>query len=263
MEKLNPIFFNTISEESDIPLYYQLISIIKRSISAGMIKTGDVLPSETEFCDRYNISRSTVRHAIGELKNEGLVSRRRGKGTFITEPKLNRKMEEVYSFSNEMRNMGLVPSSDILDFRVVSPGMDLIKNLNLKDENVKVYKIVRVRLANEEPLLLETTYIPWFIVPDLTKIMLQNESLYKIFKDKAGIQPYEAEESYESVILDKEIACILKCKQNSSGFFLERKARTQTGEIYEFTQSIMRGDRTKFVIKLKNNEVQFNRSIDT
>ena len=263
MEKLNPIFFSTISEESDIPLYYQLISIMKRSISAGMLKTGDALPPETEFCDRYNISRSTVRRAIGELKNEGLVSRRRGKGTFITEPKLNRKVEEVYSFSNEMRNMGLVPSSDILDFKVVTPGMDLIKNLNLKDENIKVYKIVRVRLANGEPLLLETTYIPWFLIKDLTKTMLQNESLYKIFKDKAGILPCEAEESYESVILDKDIANILKCKQNSSGFFLERKARTKTGEIYEFTQSIMRGDRTKFVIKLKNNEILFNRSIDT
>lgn len=258
----NPVFLGNIIEESSVPLYFQLVSIIKRGIKVGLIKTGDILPSEAELCANYNISRSTVRHAIGELESEGLVVRRRGKGTFISEPKLNRKMDEVYSFSKEMRNLGLEPSSKILDFQIISAQMDVSINLELKEGSDRVYKLVRIRLANDEPLLLETSYIPVNIVPNLTKEMLENDSLYKVISEQAGIVPFEAEESYESIILDKDSANLLTCKQNSSGFFIERKTRMQSGEVYELTQSIMRGDRTKFVIKLKNKGIEFNRSID-
>ena len=255
------IFFGNIVQSSDIPLYYQLLSIIKRGIKVGVIKTGDILPSEAELCASYNISRSTVRHAVGELEREGLVVRRRGKGTFISEPKLNRKMDEVYSFSKEMRNLGLEPSSKILDFQIIAAQMDLGKSLEMKDRD-DAYKIVRVRLANDEPLLVETTFIPVEIVPGLTREMLENKSLYEVIDANTGNTPYEAEESYESIILRKETANLLRCKQNASGFYIERKTRMQDGTVFEWTQSIMRGDRTKFVVKLKNKGIEFNRSID-
>ncbi len=259
---VNPILQSSISVSSDIPLYYQLISIIKRNISVGLLKPGDLLPSETEFCETFNISRTTVRQAIGELEEEGLVIRRRGKGTYISEPKLKRKMEDVYSFSNEMKNLGLRPDSKVIEFLGILPQADLVENLELKNKNSRVYKIVRLRRANEEPLLLETTYIPVYVYPGLTEEMLKGESLYSLLREKAGIVPFEAEESYESIILDREVSKMLHCKSNSSGFYIERKAKTQTGEVYEFTQSIMRGDRTKFVVNLKNNGITFNRNIN-
>jgi len=258
----NPILQSSISERSDIPLYYQLISIIKRNISVGLLKPGDLLPSETELCETFGISRTTVRQAIGELEAEGLVIRRRGKGTYISEPKLRRKMEDIYSFTNEMRTLGLRPYSKIVEFLEITPQLDLVENLELKNKDSRVYKIVRLRMANDEPLLIETTYVPVYVYPGLTEDMLKNESLYSLLKEKAGVIPFEAEESYESIILDREVSYMLHCPKSSSGFFIERKARTQTGEVYEFTQSILRGDRTKFVVKLKNNSISFNRDIN-
>ena len=256
------VFLGNIDENSDMPLYVQLLSIIRRGIKTGLINEGDTLPSEAELCEMFNLSRSTVRHAIGELENEGLVIRRRGKGTFISKPKMSRKMEEVYSFSKEIRNMGLQPSSKILDFQIISNDIDLSRNLELKDSGDKIYKIVRLRMANEEPLLLETTYIPVYIIPGLKKDRLESESLYQIMREHSGIEPYEAEESYESVLIDQKTAALLNCKKNSSGFFIERKTLLQSGEVYEYTQSIMRGDKTKFVIRLRNKGIEFNREFD-
>lgn len=262
MDSSNTVLLSNISIDSDVPLYYQIISVIKRNLAAGMIKPGDMLPSETAFCETYNISRTTIRQAIGELEAEGLVVRRRGKGTFISEPKMKRKMQDIYSFSKEMRSMGLVPSSRVLGFEVIEAEKNLADNMGLKAPKTKVFKIVRIRLANDEPLLLETTYVPYDIYPQLSRDRLESESLYSIITGVAGIIPASAEESYETILIDKSIAELLKCKANSCGFFVERKAWSQADEVYELTQSIIRGDRTKFVVRLSNNDLSFNRNIN-
>jgi GntR family transcriptional regulator len=260
--KDNPILKSNLSMNSDVPLYYQLITLIKRNISVGLLKEGDMLPSELELCNTFNISRTTVRQAIGELESEGFVVRRRGKGTFLCKPKMKRNLNNIYSFSTEMRQLGLDPSSKFIGFDKIKPKEDLIKAFNLKDESQLVFKIMRIRLADNEPLLLETTYIPEYIYPNLTEAVLKEKSLYTIIKNNAGFEPHTAEESYESVILNDKMAKMLGCKSNSSGMFVQRKTWTSTGELYELTQSFMRGDRSKFVVTLVKDGVSFKRDID-
>ena len=96
----NPVLMSKLSLDSDIPLYSQLVSIIKRNISAGTLATGALLPSEAELCRSFDVSRSTVRQAIGALETEGLVIRKQGRGTFVAEPKMRRRTENVYSFTS-------------------------------------------------------------------------------------------------------------------------------------------------------------------
>ena len=86
--QISPILLSKLSLDSDIPLYSQLVGIVKRNISAGTLSSGDLLPSETELCKAFDISRSTVRQAIGALESEGLVVRKQGRGTFVAEPKM-------------------------------------------------------------------------------------------------------------------------------------------------------------------------------
>jgi len=258
----NPHATDIIIEDSTTPLYSQLINVIKSKIKNGQFVVGDLLPSEAELCLEYNLSRSTVRHAMTELENEGLVIRRRGKGTFISEPKINRKVDEIYSFSKEMRYLGLEPSSKILDFRKTKIDIDLQEHAEINYLEENAYKIVRLRLANSEPLLLETTYIPMYVIPDLTQEMLGERSLYGLIYERTGFKPSEAEETYESVIIDKESAKLLGCKQNSSGFYIERKTWMKNGAVFELLHSIMRGDRSRFVLKLKNQGIEFNKSVD-
>ena len=134
----HPILSANLSQDNNTPLYFQLETLIKRCISSGLVKPGDLLPSEAEFCRTFGISRSTVRQAVGELEEEGLVIRHQGKGTFIAEPKLHRRSENIYSFTSEAISMGLHPSSTLVDFDVIRPTEDLRRMLELQSADILV-----------------------------------------------------------------------------------------------------------------------------
>lgn len=247
--------------DSNVPLYYQLVSIIKRNIAAGLLKTGDLLPSESELCNCLNISRSTVRQAIGTLESEGLVVRRQGKGTFVAEPKMRRRTENVYSFTSEISAMGMTPSSTIIEFNIIDPTSDLVTMLELHSPNTKLYKFTRIRRVNGEPLILETSFYPQYIYPKLTRDILETHSFYSLLYE-VGIVPNSAVDSYEAVTLSKDEAELLHCKAGSAGFFIQRRTRSESGDIYELTQSLMRGDRAKLDVVLHKDGVSFSRSVD-
>lgn len=256
----NPILHGEIQLGSKLPLTYQLMMIIKRNIVSNSLKPGSQLPTEEEFCKAYDISRSTVRNALSELEEEGLIDRVRGKGTFISKNKLRRKMEQVYSFTHEMVALGLKPSSRILEFEEVEAG-DLSRIFRISPDDL-IYHIMRVRQANAEPLLLETTYVPVKHYGGITREKLEGGSLYDLLQDHAGIQPYNAEETYESIVLDKKVCQLLGCPAKTPGFFIERATRLANGEVYEITQSFMRGDRSKIVLTLHQDSYSFNRDIE-
>ena len=189
----NPILHTALSLDSDIPLYAQLVGIIKRNISTGVLAVGALLPSEAELCRCLSISRNTVRQAIGELEDEGLVVRKRGRGTFVADPATNRRGVR-YSFTTEVSSMGKVPSSTLVDFAVEVPGAAICKKMELR-EGTPVYCFTRVRNVDGEPLILETSYYPQYIYPNLTRDMLQTHSFYSLLYH-VGIVPFAADESY-------------------------------------------------------------------
>ena len=258
---VSPILEAKLSLDSNVPLYNQLVAIIKRHISAGILSSGDLLPSEADLCRALSISRSTVRQAIGTLESEGLVVRRQGKGTFVAEPKVHRKTERVYSFTAEISSMGLTPSSELIEFSVIEPTPDIVKMLELRSPDVLVYKFTRIRKADGEPLILETSFYPQYIYPNLTRELLETHSFYSLLYD-VGVIPYTAVDSYEAVKLSKADAELLHCRAGNAAFFVQRQTRTESGECYEFTQSYIRGDRTTLDIVLHKDSVSFSRSVD-
>ena len=133
----NPILKASLSMASDIPLYAQLTGIIKNTITSGTLRVGDLLPSEAELCDKFEISRNTVRQAIGSLEEAGFVVRKRGKGTFVADPSTGRKGVQ-YSFTTEISSMGKHPSSTLVSFDIIDPAPK-IKRLMALEDGVKVY----------------------------------------------------------------------------------------------------------------------------
>ena len=257
----NPILNANLSADNNIPLYFQLESLIKRCISSGLIKAGDMLPSEAELCKAFSISRTTVRQAIGELEEEGLVLRHQGKGTFVAEPKLHRRSENIYSFTSEATAMGLSPSSTLISFEVISPTQDVTRMLELQSGEVPVYRFTRIRKVDGVPLMLETSYYPKYIYPGLTPELLQTHSFYSLLYER-GIVPVTAVDTYEAIRLDHSEADFLETKPGSAGFSHQRITRSENGEVFELTQSIMRGDRTKLEITMHRDGVSFARSFD-
>ena len=257
----NPVLLSTLSMDSDIPLYSQLVSIVKRNITAGTLGPGELLPSEAELCKTFNVSRSTVRQAIGSLETEGLVVRKQGRGPFVAEPKMRRKTENVYSFTSEISSMGLTPSSTLVEFEVMEPTPDITRVLELSTQDTAVYRFTRIRNVDGEPLILETSFYPQYIYPKLTRELLRTHSFYSLLYE-VGIAPASAVDSYEAVVLGREEAEMLGCKPGSCAFSVQRRTRTETGMIYEYTQSLIRADRVTLDIVLHKDGVSFTRSVD-
>lgn len=252
-----------LSMESTLTLSYQLGQFIRRLVDSGELEAGDVIPTEEAFCQAYNVSRSTVRAALKGLVDEGLLVRVRGKGTFVSGQKLRRKMESVYSFTHEMEAAGIRPSSRILAFRKIHPSRDVAKILfDSSTSDQEVYSIIRIRLADNVPHLMETAFIPVNIIPGLTEERLQGNSLYDILRDEAGVVPYHAEESYESCVIEKGVCDLMGCPKNTPGFFIQRIAYDKDGRIYELTQSVMRGDRSKLVVSLNQGNYFLKRKMN-
>lgn len=183
------ILASRLSMDSDIPLYTQLVGIIKQNISSGELNVGDLLPSEAELCRTMGISRNTVRQAIGELEEEGLVVRKRGKGTFVADPNARGKCVR-YSFTTEISSMGKVPSSTMVDFGIIVPPPEISRKMQLQ-EGVTVYCFTRVRNVDGEPLILETSYYPQYLYPNLTRELVQTHSIYSLLYH-VGIAPAAA-----------------------------------------------------------------------
>ena len=257
----SPILKAELTDDGNIPLYSQLINVVKRYISAGLLVPGDLLPSETEMIKNFGVSRSTVRQAMGALEDEGLVIRKRGRGTFVAEPEMKRKTENIWSFTSEVRAMGKQPSSTLISFELITPTLDIVSKLDLARADVKVYKFTRIRRVDGEPLMLETSYYPEYVYPGLTREQLEAHSMYSLLYE-AGIVPGTAEDSYEVVRLSREDAELLQCKRSNIGFFHQRRCETDGGEVFEFTQSLIRGDRVRLDVITQKDGVSFSRSFD-
>ena len=255
----SPILNNKLMIDSEMPLYTQLIGIIKRSITSGEVGVGALLPSEAELCGAYGISRNTVRQAIGALEEDGFVVRKRGKGTFVADPSTRRK-SVPYSFTTEVSQLGKTPSSTLVSFEIlpVSPRIREIFDLA---GDAKVYCFTRVRNVDGKPLIVETSYYPQDVYPGLTRDMLQTHSVYSLLYH-AGVVPFSAEDSYEAVLLGDREAALLDCRSGTAAFFHQRRTTGENGRIYEYTTSFMRADRVKLNVRFQKGATEFTRAVE-
>ena len=185
--------------------------------------------------------------------------RKRGKGTFVADPSTRRKGVQ-YSFTTEISSMGKHPSSTLVSFDIIDPAPK-IKRLMALEDGVKVYCFTRVRNVDNEPLILETSYYPQHIYPNLTREMLETHSFYSLLYH-VGIVPFAADESYEAVILDDSCAALLGVPSGSCAFFHQRLTRTEDGRIYEYTRSYIRGHRVRLDVHMQKSGMNFVRTID-
>lgn len=246
-----------IEQSNEQPLYLQLERLIEAHIEKNRLKPGDLLPSEGELCTRFHLSRSTVRQALGHLEERGAVLRRRGLGTFVAQPKVNRSLDYLYSFSAQMREMGYETSSRFLSFCETRADERLAALLGIAPEE-PLYAFERLRLANGEPMLLENTMILARHCLRLTEAQLHERSIYELAAAQ-GVRLGQAVETYEPVVLDRKQTELLACAGNRSAFFITRRSYTALGELFEYTRSFMAGQRSRLQITLRQNQVTFTK----
>jgi len=160
--------FKKINKHIPIPAYYQLKEIISEKIESKELKTGEKITSENKLSELYQISRMTVRQAIKELVEEGLIYKEKGKGTFVSRPKLKRDLSELTSLTEEMERSGYKVKTKVLEMKVISASKRIAHKLEIA-LGEKIIKIDRLKLADNKPFFLETSFLPFDICPGLIK----------------------------------------------------------------------------------------------
>jgi len=169
-----------IDKKSPVPVYYQLKNLILNKIKNGEYEEGGIIPSERELGESLNISRMTVRQALNQLVSEGILYREKGRGTFVAKGKIEQR--NIMSFSETVRKTGLTPSTRVLDFAKEAAHEEIREILGLTD-NELIYKIKRLRLADNMPIAIEEIFIPEKYSPNLEEHDLK-ASFYRLLREK-------------------------------------------------------------------------------
>jgi GntR family transcriptional regulator len=221
------------------------------------LAVGDAIPSERQLSSNLGVSRLTVRAALDDLVREGMLIRRRGSGTFVSEPKIAQELT-MTSFTEDMRRRGMVPASRTLDLRAVPAGAHLGRLLKVSPSE-PVVVIVRLRLADRETMAIETLHVRQSLIPGLTAADLEQYSFYELLEDSYGIVIASGMQTIEPTVTNEEESAALGVPLHSPAFLFERTTQTRSGEVVEYVRSIYRGDRYRLVTELNRREGRASR----
>jgi GntR family transcriptional regulator len=238
-----------LDRQSVVPLYYQIQQRLSEQIRSGELKPGELVPSEQEISTRLGVSRMTARQALKSLCSRGLAYSQRGKGTFVSQMKLEKNFRQLLSFSEEMKDRGSQPRSKVLAFKRIHPDGDVAEALHL-NPNEEVIFLRRVRMADSAPLCIEASHLPARLCPDLLETFEPSGSLYRALAERYGLQIHMADEVAEAAVATAAEAKLLRVRAKSPVFRFTRTACLHSGQPIEFVKSTYRGDRCKVVNRL-------------
>lgn len=235
-----------IDKKSPIPVYYQLKSLLLKKIQNGEYAQGSLIPSERELGDSLGISRMTVRQALNQLVNEGLLYREKGRGTFVAQKKLEQR--NIMSFSDTVRKKGLTPSTRVIEFRKAKAAFDIQELLELTEQD-EIYSIKRVRYANEQPVAIEEVFIPVDICPGLDKHDLTS-SLYRLIQDEYSYTIGFIDNTMEAAKPSKEERELLDIPAGTPVLRISGTSYTGDGKKLFYERDVYRSDLYNYSVRI-------------
>ncbi|WZL80852.1 GntR family transcriptional regulator [Vallitaleaceae bacterium 9-2] len=239
----------SIDKSIPIPLYYQFKNILIEMMRKGILSPGDIIPTEFELCEMFDISRTTVRQALAELVNENKFYRVKGRGTFVAQDKINQDfIKRIESFKSEMERKGYTPSSKILEFEVIKPSTEIAVALNISASS-DVISLKRLRYADQEPIVVANTYLPYISCKNVLDYDMEVNSLYKILSKNINTKINKVIRNVEAVIPTKEDCDLLHITKNTAVQLFHYIGYNQFDSPIEYTISRYRGDKSVFTIE--------------
>jgi GntR family transcriptional regulator len=243
----------TIIQNSFTPYYVQLLEILREKISSGEWKAGDKLPSEPELCDIYGVSRTVVRQSLQELEYDGLISRRKGVGTFVAEPKIDESLiQKLTGFYQDMTSRGHLLSTQVLRNEVTDASQKVSDYLQIAPGD-PVFCIERLRFVNNEPIVLVTTYLPQALCAGLERFDLSSRSLYDILENELGLELSHGRRVIEAVPANEREALLLQVEERDPMVLLNSVTYLKDGTPIEYYHAVHRGDRSRFEVELQRS----------
>jgi GntR family transcriptional regulator len=232
-----------------LPLYAQVEDALVSRISSGGWPEGSRLPPESCLIEEFAVSRTTIRMTIQSLIRRGLVEIRRGRGTFVTQPKIRQELTELTGFVEDMQALGRHATARVLDRRTVAAPGDVARQLALP-QGAPVVRIQRVRLADGLPLSFDETYLVKDLGEKVLADDLETEPIFSLLEQKYSTPLVEAEYQLEAVSADDFAAAALGISVGAPVFLIERTSYSEGHRPVDYEKLHYRGDQIRFVTRL-------------
>lgn len=233
---------DNVSPNSNEPLYQQLYRLLRHKIITGEWAPQEAIPTEMSLMEKYQVSRATVRQALSELVADGLVVRKRGRGSFVAPPSVEQSLVRILSFTEDMQQRGLQSQTRLISARLMPATERLVEKLKLEPEE-KVARLVRLRLADGEPMSVEVSCLVYRFVPGLLEHDYTRNSLRQILQQQYGIRLARAEQTIQAIAADEEMAELLDVEQGAPLLYIERVSYSDYDVPVEHLRLYHRGDR--------------------
>lgn len=239
----------TIDKDTPIPYYYQMREILRQEVASGKWVVNEKLPSERILCERFGVSRPTVREALDDLVSEGLLRREKGRGTFVSEPKIiEGLLQTPFGFSDSMHSQGITHVTRVLNLETTPATATVARELRLV-EGAPVILLQRVRSIFDVPILLVTSYLPARLFAGLTEVDFTQHSLYAVLRERYGMTMARARRYMEAVVASRRQADLLRIHSGDPLMLIESTTYTEDGVPFEYYVAYHRGDRTRFMVE--------------
>jgi GntR family transcriptional regulator len=237
------------TEETTLPLYLQVEATLKEMIEDTVYSAGEQIPSERELSDQLGVSRMTVRRAVENLIDHGLLERRSTSGTYVREPQVLRGTgkNKTMGLTELLQKEGVIAGSRLILFEVVRAPLKIAEKLDMRLGS-QVVVLRRLRFANGVPFCLETSYIPYDLVPGLNAdaFIQPQASLYNIMQDQYGIKLDSNDETINISFATHDEAELLEVKEGDPVLLLRSVVMDNTGRRVEYLKSVNHPERVIF-----------------
>ncbi|MGH9652917.1 MAG: GntR family transcriptional regulator [Bryobacteraceae bacterium] len=244
----------SLNRGSPVPLFAQITQKLRESLQqdlrSGRLKPGDFFITEKAICEQFGVSVITAKRVLDDLESEGVVARQQGRGTYVAPSRVSQVLDHFYRFATGMEQQGFHPTWKNLKIDVARSEAKIAKPLNLAP-GARVIRLERLRLLNEEPYFLQTSYLPEKLFPGLERENHDGLALYDILEQKYHVQPVHCRDTFEPALVHRREAKLLQVPVRSAGMLLERIAYDAEGRPVELSRGVIRGDRWRLTADLR------------
>jgi GntR family transcriptional regulator len=239
-----------IDKASPVPYYYQLRLLLERAVASGELSIGEQIPTEAALCERYDVSRTVVRQALSDLERQGLLTRIKGKGTFVAAPKLTELVaQSLTSLHEDLAARGEELETRVLRLEVEPVSAHVAEMLRLP-ETEQIVLLERLRLLDGEPLVVTTAHMPYSLCAPILQVDMTRRSLFETYEQELGFKLHRGTRAIEAGVASNEIARSLGIHEGGPVLIFSGVTYLEDGRPIEYFVGVHRGDRSRFEIEL-------------
>ena len=246
----NDALGGAIDKSSPVPYHYQLRQLLERAVTNGTMGAGEQIPTEAWLCERYDVSRTVVRQALSDLEREGLVTRMKGKGTFVSAPKLSEHViQSLTSLHEDLAARGERLETKVLRLEAQPVTTHVAEMLELP-ESERIVLLERLRFHRGEPLVVTTAYMPYELCAPLLDLDMTQRSLFETYERELGFELHRGTRAVEARAADGEVAQRLAIREGDPVLVFTGVTYVADGRPIEYFVGMHRGDRSRFEVEL-------------